>query len=261
MKTLFNQCLNFLLGIILIMSFSCSQTEETNNNDFNQTDIEKMLVEMKRLAESKGKMVTFEMKNFKKKDYKQHFEVIENSERILAFALGTENQLKKDEENFTVTCTWGNGEVEVTECHSLSCAGQATWDCLDEGGCATVCGAKITYIPYSIKQKLKQRENLIEPILEKVENISNSKNQGISFIIATKNGEFWLKEFTLMELDHSMKANSYQVDCYDSEGELLWIESYPDRVTAAEGILDCTDAGGCAEICEIHARYMPKKKK
>lgn len=224
MKIIYSQTIKIILILLMIISVSCTKAEETSNHDFSQTDIEKMLVDMKRLAESKGKIVTFEMKNFKKKDYTQHFEVIENSSKVLAFASGSDSNWNKKEDNYTVTCTWGNGDVETTECgNSPGCAGQATWDCLEEGGCATICNAKITYTPSNIKPNLKYKSKSIERILEKIEAISNKENQAVSFSIAFKNGKYWLKEFSFIEDNNLMKRNSYQVDCYVSDGEILWI--------------------------------------
>lgn len=51
-------------------------------------------------------------------------------------------------------------------------------------------------------------------------------------------------------------SGDYQVDCYNGDGELLWSETYEDRREASRAILLCADEGGCAEVCEVHARYF-----
>jgi hypothetical protein len=127
--------------------FSCSDNEDINKSDITSQSIKKVLNEMKSLGDNENKVVTFELKNILKKDYKEHFKLINYSQKVLAFAAGTNREtIKKD--NYTVTCTWGDGSTKVTECGAnVGCAGQATWDCLENGGCATICNAKITYKP------------------------------------------------------------------------------------------------------------------
>ena len=158
MKTIFNQNLKTLYFVCLILLLvSCSEKDDTNTDEISQVDIEEILTEMKSLGESEGKIIVFEMKNFKEKDFTKYFEIIENSEKVLAFATGQDINKRGPGDNYTVTCTWGNGESEVTECgESVACAGQATWDCLENGGCATICNAKITFTPANISNNKKK---------------------------------------------------------------------------------------------------------
>ena len=257
----------FFLIYVLIMStsVSCTDKEEvkTGANSVNQKMIETILVEMKTLGDAQGKIIEFDVKNISKKDYRNHFEILKNSKKILDFASGSSEKRKED--NYTVTCTWGNGTTKVTECGSnVGCAGQATWDCLENGGCATICNAKITYTPAIIKVDENDKIKEIERVLEQVMEISNSRNEAISFSIAYNNEKYWLgKVSTIKNTDnYNLTARAtYQVDCYNSDGELLWQDTYYDKLSASNGILDCTDRdGGCAEICEIYARYYPKGK-
>lgn len=143
MKTIFNQNLKTLYFVCLILlSVSCSEKDDTNTGEISQVDIEEILTEMKSLGESEGKIIVFE--------------IIENSEKVLAFATGQDINKRGLGDNYTVTCTWGNGESEITECgESVPCAGQATWDCLENGGCATICNAKITFTPANISNNKK----------------------------------------------------------------------------------------------------------
>jgi len=258
----------FISAFALIAFFiiSCSKEKDVHNNvnEVNQKKIETILNQIKSLGDSQGKIVVFKLENASKKDYQEYFEIIENSKDVLEFTLGFDSKLQEDKQaTMTVTCTWGNGETEETVCTNLACAGQATWDCLENGGCATVCNTRIVYIPSKIKPSQNNKLKSIESILQKVEEIGETKNEIISFSIAfDKNEKYWLNDIsTTIEYDSNRlpSGGSYQVDCYGSDGELAWQENYPDTLSASQGILDCTDAGGCAEICEIYARYIPKK--
>lgn len=255
-----------------IFSFlsSCTNNEEVSidSNSKIQENINSVLAEMKSLGDSQGKIIVYEVKNISKKDYQKYFEVIKNSKKVLDFALGSDsNQRKGPGDNYTVTCTWGNGETTVTECgESTSCAGQATWDCLENGGCATICNAKITYTPSKIKPYQVPKKEAIESVLKQAVKISSLQNEAISFSIAYDKEKYWLKNTTSLKKESfstlsRKRPGTFQVDCYGSDGELMWSDTYYDDVSASQGILDCTDRdGGCAEICEIYARYFPKEK-
>lgn len=148
-KSSFKYYLTYLcLLCISISIISCSNTRDVDKSDVTIKDIEKVLENMKSLGDSEGKIVSFELKNIIKEDYKKHFNLIENSKKILDFATGTIKKRTLQEDNYTVTCTWGDGTTKVTKCGAnVGCAGQATWDCLENGGCTTICNAKITYKP------------------------------------------------------------------------------------------------------------------
>lgn len=262
MKTILNQNLKTLYFVrLILLSVSCSEKDDANTNEINQVDIEKVLTEMKNLGESEGKIIVFEMKNLKEKDYAKYFEVIENSEKVLAFASCQGINKRGPGDNFTVTCTWGNGESEVTECgESVSCAGQATWDCLENGGCATICNAKITFTPANISSNKKSKSlKQLDSILSEVINLSNSKNRNIEFTIKRNKDTYELSKVIYLENTSNTQSKSertFQVDCWGSDGELLWQDTYYDKLSASEGILKCTDKdGGCADICEIVARF------
>jgi hypothetical protein len=50
------------------------------------------------------------------------------------------------EDRCTVICKCGTDGSKATECWSdLYCTGNATFDCLDHRGCATVCNFKVSF--------------------------------------------------------------------------------------------------------------------
>lgn len=266
MKKTSNQHFKIIYFIcLLVLTVACSDTEETTSNEIQEATIEKILQDMKEVGDARGKIVVFEMKNYNGQDYKKHFELIENSTKVLAFATGLKNNNTSPGDNYTVTCTWGDGETTVTECgENVGCAGEATWDCLNNGGCATICNAKITYTPSitesNVSKSNKPMQQLVA-ILDEVVKISSANNKGVAFTISRNKDSYKLKEVSFLDgsqTTHMKTERTFQVDCYDGEGELLWQESYYDKLSASAGILKCTDEdGGCAEICEIYAAFYP----
>ena len=51
-------------------------------------------------------------------------------------------------EKYTVSCAGGSAGGTTTECSGKVCVGTAVKDCLDSGGCATVCASKTIHIIY-----------------------------------------------------------------------------------------------------------------
>lgn len=148
---------------LLIFTISC-QEELLLNSDETQIDLKSslnvnhssgekislLLEEMKILADSRQKIVVFELSNLEEDNYITHIRVLENSSKIIEFSRGLDKNFKSfgPDDNYTVTCTYSDGSTVVTECgQSTYCAGEATGACLDSGGCATVCNSKITYYP------------------------------------------------------------------------------------------------------------------
>ena len=269
MTTIFNQNVKVLYLLCLIAFLtSCSEKEHANSNEISEAEITNILTEMKSLGDSQGKIIKFEMKNLKEKNYSKYFDVVDNSDKVMAFAKGQDFQKNGGPgDNYTVTCTWGSGEPVVTECgESVSCAGQATWDCLENGGCATICNAVITYVPGNIPNNLEpyNSESIeqLKSILSEIVEMSSKKDKGVSFSISRNKDDYNLNKATYLDDTSNMNnsiissARTFQVDCYGSDGEILWQGNYYDQLSASQGILDCTDRdGGCAEICEIVARY------
>lgn len=265
MKNYLNLKFIYLLCFSVLL-FGCSENEEDIITDeIQQKDIENILSDMKKVGDAEGKIVVFEMKNFDKKDYAKSFELIENTEKVLAFASGSNDISKSPGDDYKVTCTYGNGETEVTECgEDVGCAGAATWKCLDSGGCATICNAVLTYTPSfspGTAAKKSTPKQQIETILEKVETMGLAEQKSIAFTIARNKDSYTLKETTFLKkntnTNTARRIETFIVYCYDSDGELLWEEVHYDRQSASVDILKCTDEdGGCAEVCEIHAVYI-----
>ncbi|AXG67829.1 hypothetical protein KORDIASMS9_00011 [Kordia sp. SMS9] len=248
-----------------VLLFGCSENEEDIiTEEIQQKDIKNILLDMKKVGDAEEKIVVFEMKNFDKKNYEQHFELIENSKKVIAFATGSSDFRKSPGDNYKVTCTYGNGETEVTECgEDPGCAGDATWKCLASGGCATICNAVITYTPSfnpGTAAKKSKPVQQIETILERVQTMGQAEKKSISFTISRNKDSYTLKETTFIHNNKNTNAKrieTFVVYCYDSEGELLWEEIHYDRQSASADILKCTDVdGGCAEVCEINAVYI-----
>jgi hypothetical protein len=257
------------LKIMYVLCFSmlfiaCSQEEENSTNEIQQKDIESILLDMKKVGDAEGKIVVFKLENFEKGNYIKNFELIENTKKVMAFAQGSNDLSKSPGDNYTVTCTWGNGDTKVSECgEDVGCAGAATWDCIDNGGCATICNAVITYTPsLNPNQAAKNNTSIrqLEAIFENVATIANSEKKSLAFTISLNNGVYQLKETSYIDSKSKITAKTlrtFVVYCYDSDGELLWDETYYDKRSASVGVLKCTDEdGGCAEICEIHAAYI-----
>ena len=188
--------------------------------------------------------------------------------KILDFNAGRDtSKLLGPGDNYVVTCTWGDGTSTTTNCgESASCAGAATWKCLDEGGCARVCNARIRYTPGKIIEEKVDRKESLRNVLQQVSGLSKSKGiKAASFTLGISNGKFFLKEVNKIEeksiskLGFTPQRGGYQVDCWGGDGNLLWSASYNDSWSASEAILQCTDRdGGCADICEIQAiMYNP----
>lgn len=59
--------------------------------------------------------------------------------------------LIKRKVKYVITCSEGIADGDTTECDNVRCAASAVKDCLDGGGCAEVCGAKIMVIPAKVK--------------------------------------------------------------------------------------------------------------
>ena len=103
----------------------------------------------------------------------------------------------------------------------------------------------------------------INKILKEVEDSSDLLNESFEFTIRFEgNNNYWLGEKTRINKNtiakNQVKPGSYQVDCYNGDGDLMWSQGYNNRDDAGAAVILCTNQGGCADICEIHARYFSK---
>lgn len=272
------QKLSFKLLFIfsLILFVSCSEKDtvvqgkfsqsQTTQNDISKDAIENIISEMKDLGDSQEKIIVFETKNILSPNPSEYFKILNVSKKAYIFSTGSSKVFLGPDDNYTVTCSYSDGETVVTECgNDVACAGSATWECTENGGCATICNAKITYIPASYKIKQKKLESLGR-VLQEVEEISKSENNESLDVTLIYDGiDFTLKNTskinTLTENKNSTRA--WQVDCFDSDGDLIWSETFEDRLDASQAILNCTDIdGGCANVCEIVGiKYLNSGKK
>ncbi|MEP0266081.1 hypothetical protein [Dokdonia sp.] len=264
----------FILSLILF--FSCSEKETVVDgelsqskiiqNDVSKSTIEGIISEMKNLGDSQEKIIVFETKNIISDNPSEHFKILNVSKKAYIFSTGSSKAFLGPDDNYTVTCSYSDGETVVTECgNDVACAGSATWECTENGGCATICNAKITYIPASYKIKQKKLENL-DKVLQEVEEISKSKNnESLDVTLAYDGIGFTLKNTSRINasIENKNSTRAWQVDCFDSDGDLIWSETFEDRLDASQAILNCTDVdGGCANVCEIVGiKYLNSGKK
>ena len=265
----------FILSLTLFISCSEKETivngeflqSQTIQNDISKNTIENIISQMKNLGDSEEKIIVFETKNITSNKPSEHFKILDISKKAYMFASGSSKTFLAPDEDYTVTCTYSDGETVVTECgNDVACAGSATWECTESGGCATICNAKITYIPASYKLKQKKLENL-ETVLKEVEQISENKNnQSLNVTLTYDGNNFTLKntsKFNLSSIEGKNSTRAWQVDCFNSDGDLIWSETFEDRLEASQAILNCTDIdGGCANVCEIVGiKYLNSGKK
>lgn len=255
------------LILLVIFCISCSENEVSledasfeNQNRIIQKGHTKnllsdLILEMKLLGDQNESIIVFETKNIMSSNPLEHFKILDISKKAYLFNSGNSKAFFGPDDDYTVTCSYSDGETVVTECgNDVLCAGNATWDCTESGGCATVCNAKITYIPASYKLKQKKLEN-IDLVLREVENISKGNNNESLNVTLNYNGsEFSIKSTSILNTSSNLKKSNraWQVDCFNSDGDLIWSETFEDRLDASQAILNCTDHdGGCANVCEI----------
>ncbi|WP_155839650.1 hypothetical protein [Aquimarina latercula] len=287
MKNFFRTKKLISIFCLMLIIISCTKEEDTttnpdNNvvllegNEISQKTIDDIVAEMKSIGDSQGKTIEFELKHLTKPDYHKYFKIQELTQKIMIFnnADKPESFLAKSGDNYTVTCTYGDGSTETTECGaSVRCAGAATWACIDNGGCATVCNARISYTPAwnKITAEKTSKEKSIDEVLKQVEQntiAKKSKSKAIAVTINFDGDKFWLKQ--LQELDEKsiqlsdgvtgddpQLAGGWQVDCYNGDGQLQWSGTYDSRNDAGAAVILCTDGGGCANVCSVQAIYFP----
>lgn len=131
-----------------LILISCTDSANSDLEKEKSQKIEKLLLEMKTLGDAKGKVVVFKLENLDKEDYSELIEVVPYTKKVYTF---NHPDVEPNTDNYTVTCNWGDGSQTITECGSdAACAGSATWNCVENGGCATICNAKIMYKPSNL---------------------------------------------------------------------------------------------------------------
>jgi hypothetical protein len=114
------------------------------HNSIKDSEIEQVLINMKRLGDAKGKMIVFQIDDYAKGDYIDKFKIIENTDKVLAFATGSDNITKVSNENYTITYHGNNIQNPVKDCGSNIQLAKASIKKYLKGGASKI---KITYTP------------------------------------------------------------------------------------------------------------------
>ncbi len=169
MKTKINYFV-YSLTFVLFSFISCQENtskELTNKNTLDKKALAHIIKEMKIKADLSGKIVEFSLEYLKENTPEKHIKLKKNTDDIIAFASAAKDY-KYVGNSYMVYCSYTDGTVTTTNCGGdAGCAGAATWDCLDSGGCASICGqTKITYHPLVID--LYKREKTVTSLLNKI---------------------------------------------------------------------------------------------
>lgn len=144
MKSIFKliTSISFFMTVAFI---SCQDGEEFQNTDASFESIEAIVLEMKKIANTKNKAVYADITLDKKNRFvAKKIEVLSEFEK--GFAEGFSG--KKLKESITVSCSDGTDtHCEGSGFSLYRCIGGAIKDCFDGGGCAEVCSAGMKVEP------------------------------------------------------------------------------------------------------------------
>ena len=147
MKYLLKTALIFTFTLFI---FSCSQDEQIENTEVNQS-LESVLSDMSKTAKSENKVVKFTLLiNKETNQYGfENIRLIENSREALDFSKGanqaTSNRFSGGQ--YQVDCTDSEGNTTSTSCDDYVCVGYEVALCVESGGCSTVCKAELSIAP------------------------------------------------------------------------------------------------------------------
>lgn len=137
-----------LLASVLFTSFTFAQDK------VEYLKIENLLEKVTELAEKNQNVVNFEIGYDKSQDlYALSNLKVENDDYLIGFIKGYVGSTTFEEMKgkIHITCVLANGDWAETSCSGgragASCVASAVSNCLNAGGCATVCSAKAFYIP------------------------------------------------------------------------------------------------------------------
>ncbi len=130
-----NPTLLILLLAIFIVSCSKETISETNS-------IDTIIDEISEIATNENKVITYEILS-EKDGYS--FEKV-NLETSKKFITNFEYNFSAARYSY-VTIECSDGTTTTCNADDGGCVGAAVRDCLDAGGCATVCRATVTYFP------------------------------------------------------------------------------------------------------------------
>ena len=143
-----------LIATVLLSNLSFGQEEKIKEEVL---PINQILEKITELGDTEGNIVTFEIRRFE--DDKEQFilrnVVVEKDTEFLTSFMKGYDQKSFDlmRGKVTITCMLADGNAAQTSCGRKdgACIGKAVSECIDAGGCATVCSAKGTYIPENLK--------------------------------------------------------------------------------------------------------------
>lgn len=140
---------SFSILLICIVFISCSNNNEDKTEVTSEKSMETILKDISKIAESEGKIVTFNVSYNNGQFTKSNVQIIKNSQFVNDFA-NTFNKGETELERKRVTITCSNGTNITCNSNDGACVGHAVKACLDAGGCAEVCNANLTYIPKNL---------------------------------------------------------------------------------------------------------------
>lgn len=137
-----------LISIVLFMGSCSDETTSNDGNNFQSASreaetLENILARMKAMAVEERKIITFDL-GLEDGIYNvSNIRFLEGFEEEFAFAYSSAGGVQVDctvgETTTSTNCPDGPGQG--------SCVGTAVRNCLDSGGCATVCRAQIAMAP------------------------------------------------------------------------------------------------------------------
>ena len=132
-----------LLFSVMCIASSCAQKNSSLQKVYSAEEfIETILVEAQRVTGENALYIESEF-DVKSKTYsKVNFSVIEPN-----FFVIDEFPKNVDVKKYIVTCTKGGKVTSTTECDGKFLCGSAVYDCLNGGGCGTICSAPLVYLP------------------------------------------------------------------------------------------------------------------
>lgn len=254
---------NFFLALLFVSMLSCTESRDDleQTPEITENMILDVLSELKSIGDKTELPVIFEFQDIHTSNRAAYIKPLNMNKHELAFYMGTNKSFNSTRDGYTVTCTYNNGETEVTECPDTACAGSATWKCLRNGGCSTICNPQLMYIPASYKERALKVENLSNRLKEVISESQNKGGSSFDITIGVENSKFTINKLRQISKPQNNTKN-WEVNCYDSDGELIWSDTFDDRWDASNAIIDCVDNyDGCAEVCEISGiKYFHQSK-
>ncbi|WP_306353274.1 hypothetical protein [Flavobacterium sp. '19STA2R22 D10 B1'] len=139
-----------LISLLSIIVISCDSNNGDNAVKTDQNSMRAILAEVSKLAETKKKLVTFDVHIEDGKFVMTNLKVMENVKYIndsTPFKDGKNNTLHRS--HYIITCSNGGPAVQCDK-KDTTCVQNAIAACSDAGGCTQICKTSIMYIPENI---------------------------------------------------------------------------------------------------------------